>query len=210
MINTVSAQTIINKDTVHNSRAYLRFGIDPSTVIAFGYQRNIMTGFSMYPVTAYAEWKVSATRFAIKNSELKIGSILPVFGKGSFMIVNILNFSVGSDATSNFNSKKFAAADKIAFGFYKKTWFIATTAGYEKILLNHIENTEFYKTTYYEDAKDGWYKGAGGSFQFGIEGGGTFKKKYDLHLEIKKPYTEKFNSYGGSPFHVNLGLGYRF
>ncbi len=76
--------------------------------------------------------------------------------------------------------------------------------------MNRIEHTAFYRTTYYEDAEDGWYKGAGGMFQFGIESGGTIKEKYDIHFEIKLPFTEKFNSYGGSPFHVNLGLGYRF
>jgi len=47
-------------------------------------------------------------------------------------------------------------------------------------------------------------------FQFGIEGGVTFKGKYDIHLEAKMPFTGKFNSYRGSLFHVNLGLGYRF
>jgi peptidoglycan/LPS O-acetylase OafA/YrhL len=34
--------------------------------------------------------------------------------------------------------------------------------------------------------------------------------KYDIHLEVKMPFTEKFNSYNGSPFHVNLAFGYRF
>ena len=50
----------------------------------------------------------------------------------------------------------------------------------------------------------------GGMFQFGIDGGVTIKNKYDTHLEIKMPFTERFNSYGGSPFHVNPGPGYRF
>jgi hypothetical protein len=126
------------------------------------------------------------------------------------MIVNNVNLSAGGVTTKNFISKKFAVGDEAAFGFYKKRWFIVATAEYEKIYLNRIEHTEFYRTTYYEDAKDGWYKGAGGMFQFGLEGGRTIKGKYDIYLEIKLPFTEKFNNYGGSPFHVNIGLGYRF
>ena len=204
-----SAQTIINDSPTEN-RAYLRIGIEPTTMITFGYQRNFNVGFLNRNVTSYAEWGTSMTRFGFNNAELKIGGILFVFEKGSFKGVNNLNLSAGSVTTHNFDSKKFAIGDEVAVGFYKKNWFIAMTGEYEKIYLNHIEHTEFYRKTYYEDAKDGWYKGAGGMFQFGFEGGGTIKGKYDIHLEMKLPFTEKFNSYGGSPAHVNLGLGYRF
>ena len=208
-MNQLSAQTIINDSPTEN-RAYLRVGIEPTTMITFGYQRNFNVGFLNRNVTSYAEWGTSMVRFGFSNSELKIGGILLVFEKGSFKVVNNLSLSAGSVTTKNFDSKKFAAGDEVAVGFYKMSWFIATTVEYEKIYLNRIEHSEFYRTTYYEDAEDGWYKGAGGMFQFGIEGGGTIKGKYDIHLEIKMPFTEKFNSYGGSPFHVNLGLGYRF
>lgn len=209
-VNQLSAQTIINNDSVNKNRAYIRVGIEPATMLTLGYQRNLRPGFLKQPITAFGEWSVSAFRFSIKNSEFKTGGILPVFEKGNFKIVNNLNLSVGSVKTSHFNSKKFAIADEVAIGFYKKKWFFATTVEYEKILLNHIKNTDFYRETYYEDANDGWYKGAGGMFQFGIEGGRTFYEKYDVHLELKMPFTEKFNFYGGSPFHVNLGLAYRF
>lgn len=209
VVNQSSAQTIVN-DTPTENRAYLRFGIEPTTMITFGYQRNFDVGVLNRNVTSYAEWGTSMYRFGFSNSELKIGGILPIFEKRSFKVVNNLNLSAGSVTTHNFDSKKFAAGDEVAVGFYKKSWFIATTVECERIYLNHIKHTEFYRTTYYEDAEDGWYRGAGGMFQFGIEGGGTINGKYDIHLEIKVPFTEKFNSYGGSPFHVNLGLGYRF
>ena len=208
-VNQVSAQTIIN-DSATENRAYLRVGIEPTTMMTFGYQRNFNVGFLNRNVTSYTEWASSLFRFGLNNSELKIGGIVPVFEKGSFKVVNNLNLSAGSVTTQNFDSKKFAVGDEVAIGLYKKSWFIATTVEYEKIYLNHIKHTEFYRTTYYEDAEDGWYRGAGGMFQFGIEGGGTIKEKYDIHLEIKLPFTEKFNSYGGSPLHLNLGLGYRF
>jgi len=208
-LNQLSAQTIVNDSPTEN-RAYLRLGIEPTTMATFGYQRNFKVGFLNRNVTSYAEWGTSMYRFSYNNSELKLGAILVVIEKRSFKVVNNLNLSAGSVTTHNFESKKFAAGDEIAAGFYKQTWFIATTVEYEKIYLNRIEHTEFYRTTYYEDAEDGWYKGAGGMFQFGIEGGGTIKGMYDIHLEIKMPFTERLNSYGGSPLHVNLGFGYRF
>lgn len=209
-VNQLSAQTIINNDSVNKNRAYIRVGIEPATMLTLGYQRNLKPGLLKQPLTVFGEWSVSAFRFNVKNSEFKAGGILPVFEKGNFKIVNNLNLSVGSVETSNFNSFKTAVADEVAIGFYKQKWFFATTVEYEKILLNHLKHNEIYKQNYYEDPVDGWYKGAGGMFQFGIEGGRTFYEKYDVHLEIKMPFTEKFNFYGGSPFHVNLGLAYRF
>ena len=207
-VNQLSAQTIINNDTTIKNRVYLRAGIDPATMLTFGYERKFDISFLKQDIVTYAEWGFSIANF--KNSDLKIGGILPVFEKRNFKIINNLNVSAGSLSAKNFDSKKFAVADEVAFGFYRKASFIAITAEYEKIYLNKIEHTDFYRETYYENAEDGWYKGAGGMFQFGIEGGVTIQEKYDIHLEIKMPYTEKFNSYGGSPMHVNLGLGYRF
>ena len=208
-VNQLSSQTIIN-DSETKNRAYLRVGIEPTTMITFGYQRNLNVGFLNRNLTSYAEWGTMMYNFSFDNSELKIGGIIPVFETGDFKVVNDLYLSAGSVTTQNFDSRKFSVGDEIAVGFYKRSWFFAATAEYEKICLNLIEPTEFYRITYYEDVEEGWYKGGGGMFQFGVEGGISIKEKYDIHLEVKMPFTGKFNSYGGSPLHVNLGLGYRF
>lgn len=208
-VNQLSSQTIIN-DSETKNRAYLRVGIEPTTMITFGYQRNLKVGFLNRNLTSYAEWGTMMYNISFDNSELKIGGVIPVFEIGGFTVVNNLYFSAGSVTTQNFTSRKFAVGDEIAVGIYKRNWFIATTAEYEKIYLNLIEPTEHYRITYYEDVEDGWYSGGGGMFQFGVEGGISVREKYDIHLEVKMPFTEKFNSYGGSPLHLNLGVGYRF
>lgn len=206
----LTAQSVIFNDTTIQNSVYIRAGIEPASMIAFGYQRNLNPDFLKQTITAFAEWNVSAFRFSPKNSEIKIGGIAPLFQKSSFKIVNNLNLSAGSLSTRHFDSKKFAVEDEIAFGIYQPKWFMALTAAYEKIYLNYIKHTDFYKKTYFEDAVDGWYKGAGGMFQFGLQVGRTFYQKYDVHFELKLPFTETFYSYGGSPAHINLGIGYRF
>lgn len=206
----LTAQSILFNDTTIQNSVYIRTGIEPASMLCFGYQRNLNPDFLKQTITSFAEWNVSAFRLSPKNSEFKIGGITPVFQKRSFKIVNNLNLSAGSLSTRHFDSKKFAFADEIAFGIYKPKWFIAVTAEYEKICLNNIKHTDFYRETYYEDAVDGWYKGAGGMFQFGLEVGRTFYRKCDVHLELKLPFTETFSSYGGSPAHINLEIGYRF
>jgi len=207
-LNQMSAQTIINDDPEINNRVYLRAGIEPATMTTFGFERKFDVGFLNHNLVGYAEFGSSVANFS--NNDFKVGGILPVFEKGKFKIVNNLNVSAGSMSAKNFDSNRFAASDEMAFGIYGEKRFFALTAEYENIFLNKIEHSDFYKETYYEDAVDGWYNGAGGRFQFGVEGGFTVKKKLDAHLEIKLPFTEKFNSYNGSPMHVNLGIAYRF
>lgn len=204
----LSAQAIINNDPDFNNRAYLRAGIEPATMLTIGYERKFDLHSLPQNLVAYAEYGVSVAN--LRNAELKAGGIIPVFQRRNFMIINDLNVSAGSLSAKNFDSNKFALADEMAFGIYKPKWFFALTAEYEKILLTRIEHTDFYRETYYEDALDGWYKGSGGMFQFGFETGRTFAGRYDVNLEFKLPLTGQFNAYGGSPAHLNLGLGFRF
>ncbi len=205
----LSAQPIIFNDSTIQNSIYTRAGIEPASMIGFGYQRNVNANFLRQTITLYAECNFAAFKFNWDNSELKIGAITPIYQIKSFKIINNFNLSLGSVVTQNFESKKFAFANEIAFGIYKQKWHLALTAEYEKIYLNYLAHSDFYKTTYYEDAVDGWYTGAGGMFQVGIEVGKTFYQKFDVNLELKMPVTEKFNAYL-SPGHANLIIGYRF
>jgi len=200
----------IHLDDNIKNRVYLKVGIEPTTMVTFGYQHSFSSEFLNRTINAFAEWKVPVYKFNLKNSELKIGGIIPLLEKGNFKIINNLNFSFGGVSTRHFSSKRLAIADELSIGMYKNNWFVAATFEYEKILLINLQHTDFYKESYYPDAKDGWYKGTGGMFQVGIQGGLTIKEKYDVKLEAKMPFTEKFNNYGGSPLHANLAFGYRF
>lgn len=209
LAGSASAQSLLT-DAADRNRAYLRLGIEPTTMAAVGFQHNIAPGFLGRALTTYGEWSTSVFRFGFDNSELKAGGIVRLYGGGAFKIVTNLGVSAGSVTTHLFDSRKFAIADEMAFGLYGQRWFGAATIEYEKILLNKIDHTDYYRTTYYPDAEDGWYSGGGGMIQVGIEGGRTLWRTYDLHLEIKLPFTETLNAYGGSPLHANLGFGYRF
>lgn len=208
VFNQISAQTSITNYPDFNNRAYTRIGIEPATLITFGYERQFRLSFINKDIVTFAELGTSLAN--IENNELKIGGVLSLLKTGNFQLFSNLNFSTGRLSSKNFDSKKFAGAIELAFGLYKPQWFAAFTAEYEKIFLTRLNHSDFYRNTYYEDAVDGWYKGSGGMFQFGIEGGYTFMKRIDAHVELKLPFTEKFNSYGGSPMHVNLGIGYKF
>ncbi len=192
-------------------RAFFKGGIEPSTVFSLGieYKSNIELLGS--PVGFYGQVTQLFFKPGFGNAEFKFGGLYHKSITGSFGIINSINVSTGAISTINFDSRKYAVAGAFEIGFYKPKWYVSVlTVEYEKILTSHIEHTDHFKTVFYEGAQDGWYKGPGGSWQFGLEWGKTFNQKFDLHIELKVPFTENFRAYAGSPYHLNLGLGYRF
>lgn len=206
---SIFAQTSF-KESEKNNEIYIRGGLEPNLMISLGYQHSFELEKINRDLTIFAELKTSLVRFSLFNSEVKTGATIPIIQAGSFKIINNLNFSISGVETINFNSLRIAVGDEIAIGFYGNIWFAAFIVEYERALCNYITHTDFYKNTHYSDAVDGWYKGASGAFQFGLEGGILISKLVDVNLEVKVPVTEHFNGFSGSPFHVNLGVGLRF
>ncbi len=197
-------------DTAARNKMYFQFKIEPASMITIGYQKPARQKIFKRDLNPYYEISTSLYQIGFANSEAKVGEMISIYESGNFKFITRLNLSVGHVKTCNFNSTKIAAEDEIGIGFYKKKSFIALTAEYEDIYFNYIKHTRYYKETYYEDAIDGWYKGGGGTFQFGMEAGVTIQEKIDSFISIKVPFTEEFNGYGGSPFHVKVGFAYHF
>ena len=102
--------------------------------------------------------------------------------------------------------------ETVLLGYYSKDWYVASEFGYAKYLLAYIVSTDYYKTNYYQDAKDGWYGGLGGKFQVGLQGGYTFLDKLELSLRTGIVQTEGINNFNpsGPPMYADLGVAYLF
>lgn len=204
------AQTPLTKDTENKNRFYLKTGIEPTTKISGIYEHKTQINILENDLVLFIETSFFNFKTSLEDSEVKIGGILPYQISGNIMLVNNFNTSIGAVSTRHFNSKKIAFANELNIGVYKKKWFIGLTVEYEKIVLTHLNHTEFYRKTYYEDAVDGWYKGAGSMIQIGLEGAVVLKDQFELLIELKHPWTGIFTNYYGSPIHANLGIGYCF
>lgn len=200
------SQSLFDQD----NRIIVQGGIDPATMITFRYERLIRGGLWNKDIYPFAEVSSSVTRFGVKNSAMKIGQRMPVVSLQSFQLITGLNTSFGSVETINSDSRRLALEGDVALGYYRRKWFFAMTASYEKILATKLIHSGYYRARFYDAAIDGWYTGAGGSFQFGIEGGVVIKNTIEVFLELKVPLTERFNPMMGSPAHANVGVGYRF
>lgn len=201
----------VGQNTLHNSDYSQRYlvgtGIDPSWNVSFSYQRIVNLNGNTF--TAYGEWEASVVRPGFKNCDGNLGAVISLLRKNNFHVLTDPYFSLGRLETRNFKSLSTLVGNEVSAGFFKVNKYITLLVSYNRILATHLEHSNFYRETFFEDARDAWYRSTGGFFQFGLGGGFTFNSKHDIFIEFKIPVTERFGGFGGSPAHLNLGYGIR-
>jgi len=142
--------------------------------------------------------------------DYRLGLRSSIWSYGSFDFLGSLDLSYGYLASQNFDSQKWASELDLAWGLYGSRSYLAVTASYEHLWATHLEFSEYYRERFYEAARSGWYKGAGGNLQLGFETGILLFSRLDLQLEFKLPLNASLSPFRGSPAHLNLGIAYRF
>lgn len=203
----VNSQNLIELNNTKQA-IKINYGIEPTYV--FGLQYRYAKEFTeKFKIVSFVESNSPIRIFGLKNYEAKMGIYIPYLFINNCGILYEGNISTGHVETKNFNSQKIAFLNRIYFGIYKEKWHFHFGLAHEHIYANKIKHSNYYREFIYNDAKDGWYKGAGGNFQLGIEYGYVFKQKFETAIEFKIPKSEKWNSYYGSPAHINLNFGIR-
>jgi hypothetical protein len=72
----------------------------------------------------------------------------------------------------------------------------------------YIKNSDWYRTYFYGDAKDGWYGGTGGTLHAGAKGGATLGR-VEVVLRAGVTKSEALNDLD-LPFYATLGANLRF
>ncbi len=93
-------------------------------------------------------------------------------------------------------------------GVYRRGWFAAGQFGKDKDIVTHITNTKWYRDNVYQDAKDGWYLDAGGTFHYGMIAGVNVGRT-ELVGRAGLRRTEDWNQVT-PPFYGSLGIGVPF
>lgn len=208
-MQNINAQNVFNFKNKEKS-VYGSFGIEPTYNLTLGYLQCFKVEKIKRNIIFFGEISSPLKAIGLKNYEAKSGGITDLLKLKSFGISYALNVSTGHVQTKNFGSQKYAFSNKLLVGHFTNKWFVAFSGEYERIFANRITHTTYYRDYIFPEAKDGWYKGAGGNIQLGIETGVTVKETIDITFDFKIPKSEKFNRYNGSPVHTNLSLGYRF
>lgn len=93
-------------------------------------------------------------------------------------------------------------------GHYRPRWFAAVESGYDRAWLTHIKNSDWYKTYFYADAKDGWYANTAGTLRAGLRGG-VRRGRIEVVARAGVNRTEHGEALN-LPFYATVGANWRF
>jgi hypothetical protein len=196
-----------NFNTEHASKhmAFAEAGVEYGIISKVGYASN--TKFLKH----HFIWGSSATlpflKFDLKDYKLKTGFQVPVYTCKNWITSANIHFILrGIEAQYN-TSFNMGYELGIKSGIYKNKWFLAAETGFDHAVATYIKNSEFYKTYYYYEAKDGWYSNTGGNIYYGLSTGFNIKKS-DITFRFGKVLDRTFKS--PNDFSVYLVFGYQY
>jgi hypothetical protein len=92
---------------------------------------------------------------------------------------------------------------------YRHGWFAAGEFGLDRAIITHVTtHSDWYRTNFYPDAKDGWYLDAGGTFHYGVAAGFALGRA-EVVGRFGLLRTEKFNELM-PPLYASVGVGFGF
>ncbi|TAE89025.1 MAG: hypothetical protein EAY81_02520 [Bacteroidetes bacterium] len=205
--NTVFSQTLnwkLSDSTNHILNANVGLDYSVSYAIGYGYKLN-----TKLPIVLNANFSLPSGENLLDDFKTKIGGQICLVNKSNFVGAVSLFGIYRKYQTGLVRIQNFGSDIKGTFGYYKKSWFIATEIGFDKAIVTHFKHTQKYKDEIYADVVDGWYEAStGGNFYYGLQGGYSFKK-LDMTINIGKVVSQDFKTAPFLPFYLNLGVNYR-
>ena len=202
----VAAQWNVARFGEARNQLYTSFGLDPAFVGSVGYGRVVpMLG---------REWQlgvevgVVAAKFDGRDFRARLQARTTAVRWRSLRLVGSAAFITRGTENSIFRALNFGADFTGAAGMYRRHWFVAGEFGFDKAIITHITQSDWYRTHFYPEAKDGWYLDAGGTYHYGVAGGVTIGRT-ELALRAGWLRTEDFNDME-PPMYASLGVGFGF
>jgi hypothetical protein len=191
----------IEKD---QSSVYTTFGLDPAVITAVGYARvgslldhNVQISGEVGVVTAKLDTRDFRTRLTVQTSLVSWRS-MNVTGSATAV-------TRGTD-NAIYRGINFGAEFSGTMGVYRQRWFTAAEGGFDKSVITHVTHSDWYRTNFHADAKDGWYLDAGGTYHYGLAGGVTVRKA-ELMARLGFLKTERFKPLQ-PPVYASVGVGF--
>lgn len=199
-----AAQWNVSRFSTARKQVYATFGLDPALVTSLGFgavgtlmDHDFRLSLEMGVVSAKMDAKDNRTRLGIQTSLLKwrsmnlTGSATAVVRGTENTIYRGINF--GADVSGS-------------LGVYRPRWFVAGEGGLDKAIITHVKMTDWYRTNWYADAKDGWYLDAGGTYHYGLAGGVTVRRA-EAMVRLGFLKTERYNQMQ-PPVYASVGIGF--
>jgi hypothetical protein len=188
------------------NRVYATIGLDPALVTSLGYGRVVSLYGHAFQLSG--EVGVAAARWDVRDFRLRLGAETSLVRWRSLQLVgSAVGIARGTDNVI-FRGYDFGADVRGRLGVYRPGWFAAAEFGKDKAVITHVTHSDWYRTHFYPDAKDGWYLDAGGTLYHGLATGVALGRA-EVTARFGWLRTEDYNGLA-APMYVSLGAGFGF
>lgn len=160
-----AAQWNVARFGAEPDRVYTSFGLDPAWIPTLGYGRIVPVYGHAFQISVDAG--VVAAHMDTGDFRARLGTQTSLATWRSLRVTGSATFITRGTENDIYSALNFGADFTGTAGVYREGWFAAGEFGFDKAIVTHITNSDWYRTHFYADAKDGWYLDAGGNFHFG-------------------------------------------
>jgi len=201
-----AAQWNVARFDTDRNRLYATFGLDPALITSLGYGRV----FRVYGhvLQFSGEAGVVTAHTDLRDFRVRLGAETSLLHWRS---VHLMGSAVGiARGTDNviYRGYDFGADITGKIGVYRPRWFAAAEFGKDKAVITHVTHSDWYRTHYFPDAKDGWYLDAGGTLHHGFSAGLTLGRT-EVLARFGWLRTEDWRDLT-PPMYGSVGLGFGF
>lgn len=179
---------------------HVQAGWEYGLTYGLGYSRQ----FSVFvPVVAGVEYSAPVGENLSDDFKIRMGGQAEVLHAGAF--------SATVKLYSPFRRFQNHLATLVSFGgeltgmagFYRSNWFVAAEFGFDKAIATHVQHSRASIESY-GGRQSGWYVPTGGNYNYGVQGGFSFRRN-DFSLRIGKMISQGFKTQPFIPFVAQLG-----
>jgi len=199
-----TAQWNVARFGAEKNRAYTTIGLDPAIITSVGFasvgslvDHDLQIAAEVGVVTAKLDTRDFRTKLGIQTSLVRWRSV-NLTGSATFI-------TRGTD-NSIYRGFNFGADFTAGLGVYRPRWFAAGDFGKDKAIITHVTHSDWYRTHFYPDAKDGWYLDAGGTYHYGLVSGFTVRKA-EVMARMGLLRTEHYKQLM-PPAYASVGVGF--
>jgi hypothetical protein len=201
-----AAQWNVARFGTERSHIYSTFGMDPAAISTLGYGRVLQ--LSGHPFQVTGDVGLVTAGMDTRDFRARVGTQTSLVQWRSMHVTGSATFITRGTDNSIYRGLNFGADLTGSLGVYRHRWFTAGEFGFDKAIITHVTNSDWYRKNFYPDAKDGWYLDAGGTYHYGLAGGFALGRT-EVVGRFGLMRTERFKELT-SPGYVSVGVGLGF
>jgi len=201
-----SAQWNVARFDEAPNRVYTTVGLDPAFLPTVGYAR-VLSVFGHH-VQLAGDVGIAIAEFDTRDFRARVQALTSIVQWRSLYLTGSTAVIGRGTENSIYRGYNFGVDLTGTLGLYRPRWFVAAEFGLDKAVVTRVTHSEWYRTYFYADAKDGWYRNTGGTVHYGLTAGLTVGR-VELLARYGMQRTEKLNELT-PPMYASIGLGLAF